>query len=313
MRRALISLLVASLALPAAANAQATFEYSGPAASVKRGAAVTFKVKTSAAATIRISGTPTTDATGLLSGARGMWVDEKPKAAAADGVLTWTAPRSFLVRTRPGTYWWQAYAGDSVGAVQKLTVTLPSADRGRGALYPRYGKRGHASFYLSSANWPAGLDGLRFQSIAKTAAARWGLHALTWTSLKAGRRDGFDVVGFAKKMPTGDIGLETDYAKHGRVVEQDLTLRASANWNAGPGYPALDQVDLQSVLLHELGHMAGVKKHQKRCTDSPMIESLGTGEWWRGPKDYFFANCTAQASSLSAGGGLFIRRVVNVR
>jgi hypothetical protein len=312
MRRVLIPALIASLALPAAAHGEASFEYAGPAAKIARGAGLTFTVKTSSAAVIRIAGTPATDADGLLSGPKGTWVDEHP-TVTADGTLTWTAPKSFLVRTRPGTYWWQAYTKDGAGPIRRLIVTLPAADRGRGPLYPRYAKRAHASFYLSSANWPAGLDGLRFQSIIRSAAARWGLHALRWTTLKAGRRDGFNVAGFSKKMPSGALGLETDYAKHGKVVEQDLTLRAGAAWNAGPGYPDLDQVDLQSVLLHELGHMAGVKKHQKRCTNSPMIESLGSGEWWRGPKDYFFAGCKATASAASAaGGGLFIRRVVNL-
>lgn len=310
MRRALIPLVLASLGLPAAAHAETSYQYAGPRTTVRRGAPLTFSVRTSAPAVIRISGTPTTNADGLLTGPEGTWVDEHP-TVGSDGVLTWTAPRSFLLRTRPGTYWWQAYAGDSVGPVRKLTVTLPRADRGRGPLYPRYGHRGHASFYLSSANWPAGLSGLRFQSVIRAAAARWGLRALRWTSLKAGRRDGFNVAGFSRRMPAGALGLETDYAKHGKIVEQDLALRADVDWNAGPGYPNLGQVDLQSVLLHELGHMAGVKRHRKRCTDSPMIESLGTGEWWRGPKDHFFAGCSATASG-AAGGGLFIRRVVRL-
>jgi hypothetical protein len=238
-------------------------------------------------------------------------VDEHPTVKAG-GPLAWTAPKSFLARRRPGTYWWQAYAGDSVGAVQTLTITLPGSDLGRGPLYPRYGRRGHASFYLSSANWPAGLSGLRFQSLIRTAAARWGLRALSWTSLKAGRRDGFNVAGFSTRLPAGALGMETDYAKHGKVVERDLALRAGADWNAGPGYPDLEQVDLQSVLLHELGHMAGVKQHRKRCTNSPMVESLGTGEWWRGPRDYFFGDCSATAGAASAAGGLFVRRVVNL-
>jgi hypothetical protein len=290
MRRALIGLLLASLLAPAGASAQTSFEYAGPGASLPRGAALTFKVRASVNAKIRISGSPATNARGLLMGAKGTWVDERP-SVDADGVLTWKAPKGFLARKRPGTYWWQAYAGDDIGPVRTLSVTLPAADRGRGPLFPRYGKRGHGSFYLSSAKWPKTLDGLRFQAVVKTAAKRWGLKALTWTSLAAGKRDGFSVVGFSNKLPAGALGLETDYRKHGKVVERDIQLRADADWNAGPGYPTLDQVDLQSVLVHELGHMAGVKKHQKRCTNSPMVEALGAGEWWRGPSDYFFGDC----------------------
>ena len=39
--------------------------------------------------------------------------------------------------------------------MQELTVTLPIADRGRGKLFPRYGRRSSGkSFYLSSADFP---------------------------------------------------------------------------------------------------------------------------------------------------------------
>ena len=87
------------------------------------------------------------------------------------------------------------------------------------------------------------------------------------------------------------LGVQTDYVKRGKVVESDLALRADENWAAGPDYPALDEVDLESVLLHELGHMAGNKKHRARCTNSPMIEALGAGEWWRGARDKWFGDC----------------------
>jgi hypothetical protein len=103
--------------------------------------------------------------------------------------------------------------------------------------------------------------------------------------------------------------VQTDYVKHGRVVESDLALNASENWNAGPKYPALDQVDLESVLLHELGHMAGNKKHKPRCSNSPMIEALGAGEWWRGARDKWFGDCGATASSVRK---TFVHRVIRV-
>jgi hypothetical protein len=193
--------------------------------------------------------------------------------------------------------------------VRKLTVTLPAADRGRGKLYPHSGPHGHGSFYLSSANWPKSINGLRFQTVIRAAAQRWGLRALSWTTLKAGRHDGFNVAGFSTKVPKGALGQETEYAKHGKVIERDILLSATANWNAGPGYPDLDQVDLESVLLHELGHFAGVKKHRSHCANSPMIVSLGTGEWWRGPKDHFLSGCSGQAASANQ---LFVRRVVKL-
>ena len=90
------------------------------------------------------------------------------------------------------------------------------------------------------------------------------------------------------------LGVQTDYVKRGKVVESDLALRRRARTGTqGPDYPALDEVDLESVLLHELGHMAGNKKHRSRCTNTPMIEALGAGEWWRGARDKWFGDCCA--------------------
>jgi hypothetical protein len=40
-----------------------------------------------------------------------------------------------------------------------------------------------------------------------------------------------------------------------------------------------------------------------------MILSLGTGEWWRGPKDHFLSGCSGQAASANQ---LFVRRVVKL-
>src|SRR5262249_30181790 len=78
----------------------------------------------------------------------------------------------------------------------------------------------------------------------------------------------------------------------GRVIEQDLALNPAEDWAAGPGYPGLSQIDLESVLLHELGHMAGNKRHRAVCANSPMIAALGAGEWWRGARDHWFDQCS---------------------
>ena len=145
----------------------------------------------------------------------------------------------------------------------RADVTLPAADKGRGSLSPRFGKKGKTSFYLSSKNFPVTVDGRRFQTVAKTAAKRWGLTALRWTSVKAGVQDGYSVAGFSTTCPPATLGVQTDYVKRGKVVERDLALRAGENWSAGPDYPGLDEIDLESVLIHELGHMAGNKAHTR--------------------------------------------------
>ena len=56
-------------------------------------------------------------------------------------------------------------------------MTLPAADRGRGSLYPKFGKKGSARFLVSTANLPSSVSKTRFKTLAKTTAKRWGLRA----------------------------------------------------------------------------------------------------------------------------------------
>jgi hypothetical protein len=234
----------------------------------------------------------------------------------ADGLMGWAAPSSSVLRRRPGTYYWQAYVQDPtglvLGPVQKLVVTLPAGDRGRGRLYPRFGRRGSASFLLSSANLPVAVSKGRFRALAGTTAARWGLRASRWTRLVAGARDGHSVAGFSAEVPEGVLGVETDFTSGGRVVEQDLALNPAEDWAAGPDYPGLAQIDLESVLLHELGHMAGNKRHRALCANSPMIVALGAGEWWHGARDHWFASCSATAARVSSASGLLVHRIMRM-
>src|SRR3954454_10984250 len=351
MRRALPLLLLALLAMPAAAAAQddsgeepaptetptptddgggqdswsfAALDYDGPAARISRGSRLSFTVRTDAPAgsvVVRVAGTEETDEEGLLSGDDGDWVDETA-APAGDGVQVWTPPASSILRQRPGHYFWQAYltgaaaddAEEPIGPVRQLTVTQPIAMRGRGSLFPRFGRGGNTSFYLSSADFPGGVTGKRFQTLARIAAGRWGLRALRWTSAGAGRQDGFNVAGFSTKVPDGVLGVETDFTLHGRVIERDLALNANEDWAAGPDYPALDQIDLESVLLHELAHMAGNRRHRKHCANSPMVAALGEGEWWRGARDHWFADCAhgARAARVHAQLRSLAPRVIAV-
>jgi hypothetical protein len=148
--------------------------------------------------------------------------------------------------------------------------------------------------------------------LARTTAARWGLRASRWTRLVAGVRDGHDVAGFSPDVPEGVLGVETDFTSGGRVAEQDLALNPAEDWAAGPAYPGLAQIDLESVLLHELGHMAGNKLHRELCANSPMIVALGAGEWWRGARDHWFGSCSATAARASTATGLLVHRIVRM-
>jgi len=309
MRFVLAAAALALLAVPASASAY-SLDYVAPDTSVTKGEPLTFAIRTAAPAesvTIRVSGADTVNENGLLVGDEGTYLDEHAKQAL-DDLQVWSVPSSSVLRQRPGHYYWQAYvtgeaaegAEQPIGPVQELDIAIPAKDKGRGSLAPKFGRKGKTSFYLSSKDFPAGVSGARFKAVVATAAKRWGLQSKRWTSVRAGVQDGFNVAGFSDDVPSGTLGVQTDFTRNGKVVERDLALRAGENWNAGPGYPALDQIDLESVLLHELGHMAGNKQHRARCANSPMDEALGAGEWWRGTRDKWFGECGGGAVAATA-------------
>jgi hypothetical protein len=319
MRRLSAAVLTfAGLIVPATASAAPVLEYAAPAPTIMRGAPLTFAIRTFAdpgKVTVRIAGALETDASALLTGPEGTWLDQAA-GPLGTGLEGWAVPSSSVLRQRPGTYYWQAFVqeptGIVAGPVQRLVVKLRTADRGRGPLYPRFGRKGAARFLVSSANLPAAVSGARFRTLARTTAARWGLRASGRTRLVAGVRDGQDVAGFSPDVPAGVLGVETDFTSAGRVVEHDLALNPAQDWAPGPAYPGLAQIDLESVLLHELGHMAGNKRHRALCANSPMIVALGAGEWWRGARDHWLGDCTATAARVSQAGGLLMHRVVRI-
>ena len=152
--------------------------------------------------------------------------------------------------------------------------------------------------------------------IARVAAKRWGLRLAGTTSRAPRSGDGRDTVGFAKDVPSVALGVTRIrtvryYRRENgrtrvvaeRVVERDLSLAVNVPWHVGPGPPPSDEVDLQTVIVHELGHYAG-NGHVPNCTNSPMWTGLAPGEWWYGPKDWFQFGCRnapgARASTASA-------------
>jgi hypothetical protein len=58
----------------------------------------------------------------------------------------------------------------------------------------------------------------------------------------------------------------------------------------------MERFDVESVLIHELGHFARNARHAPRCANSPMSVSLAAGEWWRTPRDRW-SFCGARAAS----------------
>lgn len=329
--RTVLGAALALVLLPASARAQdlapTPIEPLAPGAQVRTDRAISFRVRATAPAAtvlVRVSGSPATDATGLLESTTGASLDLPTSAGGEADVHVARTSRGFLLARRPGPYFWQAYvaadpvtgAAPTVGPVQALTVTGPH--RAHPRLYPTFGPRGHAAFFLSSAQVPATVAGSRFAAIARGAARRWHLRVGHWTSAAPGRVDGWNVAGFST-LPDGVLGVQTDFRRGGRLLEQDVQFNLAAPWSDGPGYPDFDHVDLQSVVLHELGHLAGIKRHRARCANSPMVAGLGAGEWWRGPQDSWFFGCPGLATASAADAFLhgatrwrFARRVVEL-
>ena len=217
---------------------------------------------------MRVSGHDDVDDDGLLTGPDGTWLDETAAQATAD--LRSGASRAHSVlRQRPGHYYWQAYvtgagaqsADELIGPVQELTVTLPAADKGRGTLVPALRQEGRTRASTCPQSFPASVTGKRFQTVDQDRGVTLGPEGPALDERQGGGPGRLQRRRLLHDVESGVLGVQTDFIKHGKVIESDLALRAGENWDAGPDYPALDQVDLESVVLHELGHMAGNKKH----------------------------------------------------
>jgi hypothetical protein len=67
-------------------------------------------------------------------------------------------------------------------------------------------------------------------------------------------------------------------------------------------HPTGEEYDLETVVLHELGHWAGNLRHTPiGCHDTPMVKGLGPGEWWRSSSDWHYDACgSGRARAASA-------------
>lgn len=187
------------------------------------------------------------------------------------------------------------------------------------------GVRRAYAYRLSSANLPRGVGARRFAVLARTAAKRWGLREVGTTRSAPRSGDRSDTIGFARDVPAVALGVtrirSVRYYRRvngvsrlvsERVVERDMSLAVGVPWHVGPGTPPPDRVDLQTVIVHELGHYAGNARHARECANSPMWAGLRPGEWWHSRGDWFQYGCsnapgssttpTASASAASTAG-----------
>jgi hypothetical protein len=329
MRRApapaLARLLILAFAVPAAAQAPPPAITQPPAGqSFDRALKLTFGLRAEPGSRVRygVSVSRRTDGTGLLS-AEDLYLARDASASSGDAGLFVLAPGpTSVLGRRPGTYYVQARVqrpdGTAVASdIVEFRITLPASWTKRGRIPRAIGRQGHRQrFAISTRGLPAdvGLDRLR--SLLRTSARRWNLRAGGSTTRAPGLQDGHNVVGFSHDLPEGTLGFQVDF-RETRVrirngvrsvktvtTEQDLLLNDSVPWQQGPEHPTPSQLDLESTIIHELGHFAGNKAHAKRCNgiSTPMIDAIGSGEFWRTPFDRWIDCRKAPAAFV---GGAF--------
>jgi hypothetical protein len=186
------------------------------------------------------------------------------------------------------------------------------------------------TFYVNSRDdRPAAVSAERLYELADASARRWELRVAGETSAPPGVRDGTQAFGFSTDTNPDALGVTSvwtrtryrvikirrctrsggrrvcrtskRYRKVGEeVVEKDVQLNPFVTWQQGPVYPTRAEYDLESTILHELGHFANPLKdnHVRGCENTPMIASISPGEYWRDADDWLRLGCSASTGAL---------------
>jgi hypothetical protein len=200
--------------------------------------------------------------------------------------------------------------------------TLPKLSRV--AIPSRIGKSNHALLVLALGEGSPTVSRSRFVALVRNSAKRWRLDARGPVKRIPRLGDARNDVGFAASLVSqGALGTTTllrqNYVRvrrvcaasgcrtmrtpaGSRIVERDLALLPDVPWAQGPAHPTTEEYDLETVVLHELGHWAGNLRHTPvGCHDTPMVKGLGPGEWWRSSGDWHYDACGAgRARAASA-------------
>jgi large repetitive protein len=150
------------------------------------------------------------------------------------------------------------------------------------------------------------LDATRLQPIVQTAIARWRAAGVPQSVADSMTRTTVTVVDLAGAQLGAargeEILIDRDAAGHGWFVDptpatdEEFVAEGSGGMQAGRRQ-AVDHIDLESVVMHELGHVAGLDDISastlmsrtlapgiRRMPGPAEIDSLvgrPEGEWWR--------------------------------
>jgi hypothetical protein len=299
--------LCAVAAGPAAAAPGDPLVPSGPAADARltAGTAPGLRARSVAGDTgleLRVSRIQTpVDACGRISAE----VAQAPGAAVADDPSLYDFPTAPWYDA-PGTYFWQVIRTDADGSCTAtaprrlvLTAALPArpelAGLSRERIPGRIGSSNGTTFSIRMGGIPAGVSHARVLALVRNSGRRWRLHSAGRLPGRPRFGNGRSEVGFStSQVPRQALAVTIIGRRRGGGLERDLILRADIPWQQGPDHPTRAQIDLETVLLHEFGHVAGNRFHAPRgCRDTPMVVGLATGEWWRSTGDFSYRACTA--------------------
>ena len=337
-RIAALAVVLAALAsAPASAQAAAPASLApADGATIDADAFPPFSARGDGALTVRLA--RTASALDTCTPATGNVVEIAGTPTAGDPTLqTFVVPAALA----PGLWYWQAVRRSPCahGAVRQVTVTpgsedgpeLPSAPEAPATLPQishtsipsRIGTSNHAQMSLALGNIPAGVTRARFSTLVRNSAARWRLGVHGPTNRIPALRDGHSDIGFNPALvPAGALGITivqtrtrvyvrtrciaghcTQTRRYGptTVGERDVAFRSDVPWEAGPAHPDFAHVDLETVIIHELGHAAGNRRHTVvGCYDTPMVVGLANGEWWRSSQDWSYRKCESGGARATA-------------
>ena len=301
MRRLAVTFLLALAVVPGATAAAATPpQLLAPAtdAPFARGSLPTFEVAAAPGETvlIGIAALSKLDGQGRLHPLLNVG---EATPTGASGRFVFQLPADSLLAVRPGRYFWQAVVvaadgSQTVGPVRPISIVATPGRRN--PIPATVGRRGRGTFLVSTAGIPSDVSPSRFYALTRQSARRWGLRVAGWTRLKPGKLDRRNVIGFSTQVPSDVWGRARTISVGRRAVDRDVQLNGREKWHAGPGFPDLDEGDLETTLIHELGHAAGNHEHVQGCVNSPMVVSGASGEWWRAPDDFFFFDCARKTN-----------------